>query len=288
MYSTGKLETFGALALIPVFALGGTDAPSLRVEATSGESAAIIVEARDAPLGQVLDTLALKTGTRIHYPALPRAPVDANCEGKALKPVLACLLGREPDLMARYGDGAKQGHRSAGPVEVWILESSFGPTARTGSDAPAPAEVPMATAAARSATAPTPEPEEIGKLLSLATGTDSAQRADAVARLAADEQTDPATVLSTLRNALSDENAEVRAQAVYGLSQRAGAEAPELLRAALRDRDADVRLMAVDSAAVDQASLPVFQEALADRDLTVRTLAAEKLASLMPTGGHSE
>lgn len=297
MWPVGRLGTLAALPLTPLLAFGGVgsggaEPGGIRVTAEPGGSSAVVVEARHASLAQVLDALALKTGTRLHYPALPRGPVDAKCAEESLNRVLACVLGFRPNLVARYAGAAGQGRRAGWPAEVWILASSFDRAPRAGeagdAEAALPAKARNHTESPRSTDLPPFEPEEPGKLLGLAAGADAAGRATAIADLAADERADPATVLRVLRDALSDASAEVRAQAVYGLSQRAGAETPELLRAALRDRDADVRLMAVDSAAVDQASLPVFQEALADRDSTVRTLAAEKLASLLRPGGRSE
>jgi HEAT repeat protein len=117
----------------------------------------------------------------------------------------------------------------------------------------------------------------------MAKGEDPAQRADAIARLAADERMEGTALRKTLENALSDDDPSVRAQAVYGLARREGAGAAAILQEALHDSDASVRLMAVDSAGTDAQGAALLQEALADKDETVRVLAATKLESLSKT-----
>lgn len=240
-------------------------------------------------MGSLLDAIAARTGTRIHYSSLPPDPVTLTCKGESLKQVMGCILGPEADLMYRYSGDSTNATPPPRPVELWVLESSFGPApSPTGSESSTTRELAQTRenpAMERPANTPPedsmhPKKEDIGKLLGWAGGQDPALRAKAVALLAADEESDGPTVMSALRTALSDEDAEVRAQAVYGMVQRGGAEAPAVLRAALNDGDADVRLMAVDGAGTDAEGLEVLRKALTDRDSTVRALATLRLEPL--------
>jgi hypothetical protein len=282
----GKFWATCSLLLISSLALadGGIDGKEKgKIEVTLGGNSreAIRLEARQAPLRQVVDEIAGKTGTRVHYSALPDQRVTATCSGTTAQQILQCLLGPEADLMSRYPSGLPQGDPREQSAEIWVLESSFEDrpfsTDPQDSGQGAAADIQKKEAGRHQTNSAQSEPEEIGKLVEMAAGKDPAQRAKAIARLATDERTDEATFRNTLENALLDENAEVRAQAVYGLARHGGAGTLAMLQAALHDSDADVRLMAVDSAGTDAEGLALLREALADSDETVRTFAALKL-----------
>lgn len=290
----GKFRTALAFVVIPALALAdagqdGGKNQSIRLSLAAGKPQIIALEARQAPLGQVLDEITKGTGIPVHYSVLPEGLVSATCAGETLKAVLTCLMGSDTNLLFRYPTGASKDGSPAQPAEVWVLGTNFerrplsidrGHADRClsadGGDDPSQhgRTEKSGTGAAQS------QSHEKGKLLESASGSDPAQRAQAIATLAANGLADEPLLRKTLEQALSDENAEVRAQAVNGLAQRGGAEAPAFLRAAMQDSDASVRLMAVDSAGNDSQSLVLLQEALADPDETVSTYAAEKLDSL--------
>jgi hypothetical protein len=283
----GRLSLNCKPLLIPALLFAAWDASGGEqgnVEVRIGKAPeAIAVEARQAPLGPILDEIARKTGIRVHYSALPREPVTVRCKEATLKEAITCLLGSGADLMFRYGSGPAKEVSPGRPTELWVLDSSFrdehpaAPTRNAGQGAGGESAGPQRQARAEQGNGARSEPEDVGKLLEMAGSGDPAVRASAIARLAADAEADERTVSRTLRNALSDEDGDVRAQAVYGLAQRRTADTPAVLKTALQDSDASVRLMAVDSAGTDPDSLAVLREALADSDDTVRALAVLKL-----------
>ena len=89
-----------------------------------------------------------------------------------------------------------------------------------------------------------------------------------------------ASVRTVLEEALADNYANVRAQAISSLARSEGDDATAALQVALNDSDASVRLMAVDSMGNNTALL---QQALTDNDATVRELAKIRLESLSNT-----
>jgi HEAT repeat protein len=88
-----------------------------------------------------------------------------------------------------------------------------------------------------------------------------------------------------LQTALSDEDPNVRGQAVYAVVRRGGVEATAVLQDALQDSALPVRLMAVDGLGTDEESIALLKQALTDSDQAVRELAAMKLKSLSTTYG---
>ena len=85
------------------------------------------------------------------------------------------------------------------------------------------------------------------------------------------------TVKAALEQALTDQDANVRAQAISSLAHREGSGAAAAIQEALHDSAVDVRMMAVDGITDDIALL---QQAINDSDETVRSLAAIKLEEL--------
>jgi hypothetical protein len=235
----------------------------------------ITLEAHNVALGRVLEEIASKTGTRVHYSILPKERVTATCAGETIKAIMKCLLGPDADFMVRSASESSGEGDAGRAVEVWVLGSSFANgqvmVDRRDSDS-----CTMADATKK------PEPEDTDKLLEMAREGEPAQRANAIARLVTNGHIDEGLLRTTLERALSDEDANVRAQAVYGLARQGDASA--VLRTALHDGDASVRLMAVDSADASVQGLAVLREALADSDEVVSALAALKLESFTHSG----
>ena len=80
-----------------------------------------------------------------------------------------------------------------------------------------------------------------------------------------------------LENALTDQDDNVRAQAISSLAHREGAGAVAAIQEALHDKSIDVRVMAVDGIVNDKALL---EQAANDSDEIVKSLAIEKLKAL--------
>ena len=256
---------------------------NIRLVMTKDSGAELQLEARQAPLAQVLDSIASKTGVRINYSVLPEGLVTATCVGSTVKQVMECLLLRKADLVFRYSRQASKADPKGQPEEAWVLGAKFG-TGQASS-------VVCLSAGTRQQTLPTggeikaeQEPDQTDELVKMASSKIPAERAEAIGRLMAGGREGDATVKETLEAALSDPDAKVRVQAISSLAHREGVGASAALHEALHDNDASVRLTAVDNAGNDVALL---QQALTDSDATVRQLAGIRLEPLLKTSsGH--
>jgi len=123
-------------------------------------------------------------------------------------------------------------------------------------------------------------PDQIDALLERAKSNNPVDRVDAISRLLTVGKAGDASVRTVLEEALADNYASVRAQAISSLARSEGGDATAALQMALNDSDASVRLMAVDSMGNNTALL---QQALTDNDATVRELAKIRLESLSNT-----
>jgi FOG: HEAT repeat len=281
--------------LFPGFLLAGGDISirgerNIRVIMTGDTGAELRLEARQAPLDQVLNEIASKTGVPVHYSILPEGLVTATCVGTTVKQVVECLLGPKVDLVIRYPRGSSKADPHGQPAEVWVLGSSFGrsqtpvgvkDSGNCTTAAPQEQAMQRGIGATNAQTDPTQtEPDETDTLVEMAKAKNPAQRAAAISRLATEGRADDVTVRKALEAALADKDANVRAQAISSLARRDSEGAATVLQQALHDSDASVRLMAVSSAGDDAALL---QQALTDSDETVRALAARKLELLSKT-----
>lgn len=258
---------------------GNPGKQNIRLDITEYSGAKLQLEARQAPLTKVLDSIASKTGVRINYSVLPDGLVTATCVGSTVKQVMECLLARKADLVFRYPRQASKTGLQTQPVEVWVLGAKFG-TGQTNSLACSSAGSQQQILPAEK-TKTAPEPDETDELVKMATSNVPAERAEAIGRLLAAGRKGDATVRETLEAALSDQDARVRVQAISSLAHREGAGASAALQEALRDSDVSVRLTAVANAGND---VVLLQQALADSDATVRQLAGIRLEPLLKTG----
>jgi hypothetical protein len=255
---------------------------SVEFAGTPGAPGLMTLEAKQAPLARVFDEIARKTGVRIHYSALPGEPATATCAGETLERIMSCLLGSDANLAYRYPERKSGTGGRERPQDIWVLGSSFARncSAAAASSGDARAENRVRKAAAlrgRRSSDSIFASENPAKLLEMAQAENPARRANAIARLTAAGNADEATVRDALERAFSDENPQVRAQAVNGLARRGIGDVAAMLRAAMSDGDSSVRLMAVDNMSGDAAQLALLRAALADPDETVSYLAALKL-----------
>lgn len=255
---------------------------NIRVVMTEDIGAELQLEARQAPLAQVLNYIANQTGVRINYSVLPEGLVTATCVGPTVKQVLECLLARKADLIFRYPSHAAKTASPKQPEEVWVLGVKFdldqmnsGTCISTG----AQQQTIQKIVDAKTNTSQTGL-DESDELMKMAKSENPAKRAEAVGRLLAAGQKDDPAVKEALEAALTDENATVRVRALTSLSYREGADAAAAVREAIHDKDEKVRLAAVDRAGDDVALL---QQALTDESEMVRKLAAIRLNSVSKT-----
>lgn len=253
---------------------------NIRLAVTKDTGAELQLEVRQAPLAQVLDNIASKTGVRINYSVLPEGLVTATCVGSTVKQVMECLLIRKADLVFRYSRQASKADPKGQPEEVWVLGAKFG-AGQANSGFCSSAGTPQQTLSTAAKTKTEQEPDQTDELVKMASSKIPAERAEAIGRLMAGGREGDVTVKETLEAALSDPDAMVRTRALSSLAHREGAGASPALHEALHDSDVSVRLTAVDNAGSDVALL---QQALTDADATVRQLAGIRLEPLLKKG----
>lgn len=262
----GKFLVAGFLLGMPTALLADKGPVHLTVD--NNAEPELQLELVQSPLAQALDEIANKTGLLIHYPALPEGLFSTICKESSVTGILNCLFKSKADLIFRYAHPlSKVGQQQNPLAEVWVLGVNFDLASDAGQDA----------ILYRTANTQTLYRDDTEKLLETATENNPQHRADAVAMLAARGQASDLSIHKVLEAALSDQSAEVRAQAVLGLVKNAGDGATAILQSALQDSDASVRLMAVDNAGENPALL---QQALDDSDETVRAYAAIKLEAI--------
>jgi HEAT repeats len=255
---------------------------------TDNKGSELQLEVRQMPLAKVLDSIANQTHVAIHYSVLPEGLVTATCVGTTLKKVLECLLDRRADLIVRYPRGPAQADSKGQVAEAWILGSRL-----DGTTAKADCATTMGQAAGKGSLtlrqnekdAAEAEPDRTDELLKTAQSKDSSERADAIGALLADGREGDPGVKAALEQALTDQDANVRAQAISSLAHREGSGAAGAIQEALHDSSVDVRMMAVDGI-TDDVSL--LQQAVNDSDETVRSLATVKLEQLTQEHGAAK
>ncbi|MBK8816644.1 MAG: HEAT repeat domain-containing protein [Methylococcaceae bacterium] len=250
--------------------------PSIQLRVTQEPNPFLHLEARQAPLGQILKAIADKTGAQIHYSVLPEAPVTATCIGKTVQEIMDCLVGKQIGMVAHKPTIAKL-------AEFWLLGSSVG-----SCQAVTVTEIPNKEVKHRK-TQETPESiaekermiqEQTDLLLKQYESKDPSQRAEAIGNLSSVARSNNPDVEGVLHNALNDQDATVREQAISTIIRRGGNVDSELGKA-LRDSNNNVRFAAVSGINDD---VVLLQQALNDTEPSVRDLAKSKLESIAAKG----
>jgi HEAT repeat protein len=275
--------------------LSSKDGQNVVVGMMEDRDGALRLEARQASWRQVFDRIASETGVQVHYSALPPVLITATCAGATVKQVVECLLGPNANLIFRYPRGLSGGDLQGQPVEAWVMGITHGagqrpagvkdggPCLTAGAQGDGGRPRPIDASTRREPVAPDPELAET--LVRTAGSEDPTKRVSALSQLAVERPVDPGIVQEILQTALSDKDPNVRGQAVYAVVRRGGVDAAAVLQDALRDSALPVRLMAVDGLGIDEESIALLKQALADSDQAVRELAAMKLKSLSTTHG---
>jgi hypothetical protein len=254
-------------------AIQSNDQGSYNLVITDNVGSELQLEVQHIPLAQVLENIAKKMHMPIHYSVLPEGLVTATCVGTTMKQIIECLLDKKADLIVRYPNNRSQLDGRGQIAEAWILGSRLDGITAKNCSAPANyASFDLLQTKQNDENAARRSDE----LLKMAQSTNSEERADAIGALLADGREGDPDVKATLEQALTDQDANVRAQAISTLSHREGNIADEIQQA-LQDNAPEVRLMAVDSITNDAALL---QQAINDSDETVRNLAITKLEEL--------
>lgn len=268
---------FGILMLISLESMASNapqTEPTIDITLSKDNGSEFRLEARQAPLAQVLLNLSKKTGMQIHYSVLPEGFVTATCVGSSTKQLLECLLARKADLVFRYPKGlAKSAERQ--PTDAWILGAKYttGLTPIVDICLSDQDKKPQETQQ-------TTEQEEAQKrteeLLVKAKSKKTDERVAAISELLSQASPGDPEVLESLETALNDKDTKVRAQAISTYANLEGEEANAALQEALHDPDAWVRQMAVDST----NDKTLLQQAVNDSEEPIRSLALQKLKSL--------
>jgi HEAT repeat protein len=290
----GRVMMIRQCWLVYLFLLGAGqvcagEEQSNRVIRSENTGSGLRLEVRQASLKQVLDKIAGDTGLVIHYSALPEGLVTAICEGAALKQVMECLLDRKADLVFRYPSVSSRSVQQLQPEEVWVLGTKFeiSPGAANSSiykTAVAQQQVLQKKTADAQMDSEHSQPDQTDALIEKARSKNPVDRAVAISSLMTTGKRGDAAVRKVLEEALSDKDANVRAQAISSIARLEGDGATAELQEALHDSNVSVRLMAVNSIGNDTALL---QQALSDSDATVRELAAARL-ELLSNNGESQ
>lgn len=227
-------------------------------------------------LQSVLQHIARQHRFPIHFSSLPEQLINTTCTGANLPQVLACLLQNKADVIVRYQpDGAK--HKIKPLIaEAWIVQSTANQTdvnpghpvlTTTNDNAQSQASKANETA----------KKHGFDKLLAQAQSHDSQQKAVALGALLAAGRKDDPILRDVLEQALTDQNPEVRAQALSTLAHREGNDVLAAIQQGLHDESEDVRLIAVEGIKDDIALL---QQMINDKDEAVQSLAEIKLQIL--------
>lgn len=236
------------------------------------------LEVRQMPLAKALDNIAKQTGVPIHFSGLPDNLVTATCAGSALKMVLECLLNKKTDLIVRYSHAADRPNNNGPIAEVWVIGSRPGSASSSSNKDSASMARNAGTDIAKHRQARV-KPEKLKhRLIQKSQSADAMQRADAISALLSLQKRGDPDIKAILEQALNDQDARVRAQAISTYAHLEGSEASDAIQQAMQDSSTDVRLMAVDGITDDMALL---QEAVNDSDETIRSLARIKLDKLI-------
>ena len=246
---------------------------------TDDKGSELQLEVRQMPFAQALDSIARQIHVPIHYSVLPEGMVTATCVGTTLKQVLECLLDRKADLIVRYSRSPTLVDGNGQVAEAWILGSRLDGYPANRADCAATAgQAGGASLLLKKKDQDTEaESDRTDDLLKMTQSKNATERADAIGALLAGGRKGDPEVKAALLEALTDKDANVRAQAISTLAHREGSGAAAAIQEALHDSAVDVRMMAVDGITDDTALL---QQAINDSDETVRSLAAIKLEEL--------
>jgi hypothetical protein len=241
------------------------------------------LEVRQMPMAKVLDAIVKKTNIPIHYSVLPEGFVTATCVGTSLKPVLECLLNSKADIIIRYSQDKSSLSHYNQIAEAWILGSKLEavPSSQVCATPVEKGSLSLINTDQETESKPD-QPDQTGELVKIAKSGNANERAEAIGALLEIGRKGDPQIQGMLEEAVHDQDANVRAQAVSTLTHldefKDGT--TEIIKEAMQDSSVDVRLMAVDGITDD---VDLLQQAVNDSDETVRSLATLKLEELMQT-----
>ncbi len=198
---------------------------SIKITLSKQAPSAIRLEAKRAPLAQILKELTDKTGVKIHYSALPSDLVTVTCTEVSVKTVVECLLGSGANLASKMpekiGKATQPLHPDAKVAELWILSA---PTVVSHADTPIAEAIEGQPSKPLQQKSKNPDVAErdrdqFDETLKQTTSKNPEERATALYNLGLSGKTDDPDIKDALKQALTDKNANVREQAVASITQ---------------------------------------------------------------------
>ncbi|NML14692.1 HEAT repeat domain-containing protein [Azohydromonas caseinilytica] len=223
---------------------------------------------KNQALGSVLNEIGRQSGIDFHVPGeIAAHPVSVSMRGMPVEQGLARVLAHYDSIY--YFAARNSAARSL--VSVWVYPQGQGFAAGSDNGHRDAGRRLDAELAYRSP-------------IRLATDADPAIRLQAISTLAEGSEAgvDRATARAALETALSDPDAQVRAQALSGLVSNDSNAAFAYQIQGLRDADPAVRLMAVETLAAEGEGRALLQSALNDPDEAVRQAARLQLEPHSP------
>lgn len=269
-----SLRSIASLLLAASLATAAEPPPPPANSTIGWENQRLSVTAEAAPIAELLDAIAGKTGMEVQGIDRLRGNADASFAGLSLKEALQVLLPN-----ARYSFDELT---SASGTRRVLSIFSYTPAETTAS---APDPLPSAETLAVAGFVPDAyrklygwaEHGDLKALRKAATEGDPTTQTIAMQLLA---KQDPEQAAKLAANALTQTETNRRIDAVRNLGEIDSEAATDALAGALNDRDLVVRqsaLMALNGQSSDQA-IPLLARALQDRDASIRLLALDLLA----------
>lgn len=241
------------------------------------------IEANQIGWHELLTTLKEKTHIAF-YGIIPlKSAVTVTIPDLPVTEALQQLFSHRFDFVLQFS--GQNTHNTAAPKAVWLLGNAIENVAQAGqlnikktNDKPNSGLNPYKTAVYEVLAAEGRENETIQELMDKARSNDNPEvRLQALASLSGQEQPDEIATKLVLETALEDKDSRVREYAVQALASQDGREANEYLREALNDPDADVRMRAVESVGLEGQGIELLHEALSNADELIQTIAEERL-----------
>lgn len=250
------------------------------------------VSVRQVIPGEIVKALARQFGIRFHYAALPHKTINADCSVADWPALIDCLFGRPVDAVYRYGRDGASGSAMQTVVEVWLMplgqDGSTGqqglPDRKSDGSHTSPTHVAIGSDVAKRREAVPDQSDNQQALLAAVNDGNAAKRADAIRRLAFEQDLPPEKLRGIIQQTLNDADAGVRAQALEAMANAEGSEGLEpILLEMLQDKDPRVRSMVVEHA---DRFPDILNAALTDRNPEVSEFARLKLEAFFGGQAH--
>jgi len=231
----------------------------------------IQLEAKNVSLARILEEISQKTAVKIHYSVLPLKPITATCAASDIEVLFRCLLGQTVDFVFHYHPVERTKELKLIPKDIWILGSSLAFCSLNNMD-----RKKASSNKSKGSKQENKTQRQLDDLFSQAKEGDSFQRRQAIIKLSERAPLHLEVMTDFLKQALIDEEPNIRAQALSSWVKRKEGNAEELIEGFLQDEAVEVRMMAVSLVSTKE----LLEFALGDSDRVVKKFAKNKLDKL--------